>query len=197
LTNPHWRCDTRSGSTYIAILPKRASADLCPLTIRRALARRGYRTMRLFNTSTILLEEFFSHQLPEYVILSHTWGEDEATLRDMRAECAMKKKGYSKIFGCCRKALGDGSDYCWIETCCIDRTSSAELSEAINSMHQWYERLCICYVYLPDVVRVVDNDTFSTSVANYRDSRQARWFTRGWTLEELIAPAVVEFYDKD
>jgi hypothetical protein len=153
--------------------------------------------MRLINTSTLVVEEFHSHQLPEYVILSHTWEQEEVTLQDMRSGHAIKKKGYSKVLGCCQKALEDGFDYCWIDTCCIDKTSSAELSEAINSMYRWYEKSCICYVYLPDITRIPDNNTMSTGVLNYLNFDEAKWFTRGWTLQELLAPAVVEFYDGD
>jgi hypothetical protein len=144
--------------------------------------------MRLLNTSTLVVEEFFSNP-PEYVILSHTWEQEEVTLQDMISGCASGKKAYAKITGCCKQALNDGFGYCWIDTCCIDKTSSAELSEAINSMYKWYEGSCICYVYLSDV----DKDSEKGVLRSSFDL--SRWFTRGWTLQELIAPAVVVFYD--
>jgi hypothetical protein len=146
--------------------------------------------MRLLNTSTLEVEEFLQSRVPEYVILSHTWREEEVTLQDLLSGAAPSKKGYAKLMGCCKKAREDGFKYCWIDTCCIDKASSAELSEAINSMYQWYRDACICYAYLEDYyhtssLRLNDNQAFSG----------CRWFTRGWTLQELIAPLIVEFYD--
>jgi hypothetical protein len=95
-----------------------------------------------------------------------------------------------KIDGCCAQALKDCLDYVWIDTCCIDKSSSAELSEAINSMFAWYERAQVCYVYLADVqsneVDPEDED---------EDFRTSRWFTRGWTLQELLAPKFLMFYN--
>lgn len=150
--------------------------------------------MRLLNTSTLVVEEFFSEKVPEYVILSHTWEEEEVTLQDMRSGEAHEKKGYPKLQGCCQKALNDGFRFCWIDTCCIDKKSSSELSEAINSMYKWYAASAICYVYLPDVTESL-GALFPNEITRYRNFDSARWFKRGWTLQELIAPAVVEFYD--
>ncbi|KAF4867686.1 Vegetative incompatibility protein HET-E-1 [Colletotrichum siamense] len=102
-----------------------------------------------------------------------------------------RKKGYRKLLSCCALALEYGLKYVWIDTCCIDKSSSAELSEAINSMYSWYEASRICFAYMEDVPPgdgiTVDGSAFRTSV----------WFTRGWTLQELIAPNEVIFYDCD
>jgi len=147
--------------------------------------------MRLLNTSTLEVQEFLESRVPEYVILSHTWRDEEVTLQDLLSGKAPTKKGYAKLTGCCKKAKDDGFAYCWIDTCCIDKTSSAELSEAINSMYQWYKNAEICYVYLEDICQ--------NPVAEEADNLVAfafsKWFTRGWTLQELIAPPIVEFYD--
>jgi hypothetical protein len=152
--------------------------------------------MRLLNTSTLVVEEFIQRKVPEYAILSHTWEAEEVTLDDMRSGRAIELQGYAKVKSFCQMALMDGFDYCWIDTCCIDKTSSSELSEAINSMYRWYEGSCICYVYLPDVTE--SSDALPTGEnAECKGLAQARWFTRGWTLQELIEPAVVEFYNKD
>lgn len=104
-------------------------------------------------------------------------------------------KGWSKIKGCCSQAVLDGLKYAWVDSCCIDKTSSSELSEAINSMYQWYENSRICYVYLSDVSTVTgrDGDTHHSHNSEFQHSR---WFTRGWTLQELIAPQRVVFYDR-
>lgn len=103
--------------------------------------------MRLLHTNTLQLHEFSGSDVPPYVILSHTWGEEEISLQEMRSITMLgansgnnrtsEKQGYRKIVGCCRTAAADGFEYVWIDTCCIDKTSSAELSEAINSMYRW------------------------------------------------------------
>ena len=140
--------------------------------------------MRLINTTTMRLEEFLDSNAPEYVILSHTWGQNEISFQQFQVGLSNDKIG-----GCCAKAIRDGFQYIWIDTCCIDKTSSSELSEAINSMYRWYKAASICYAYLEDI----------PSLANYSDSafEACKWFKRGWTLQELIAPAVVEFYTRD
>lgn len=136
------------------------------------------------------LKEFIGPDIPPYAILSHTWGadHDEVTFRDLAKGTAKKKSGYRKLTFCSQQAANDGLEYFWVDTCCIDKASSAELSEAINSMFRWYHRADKCYVYLSDV-------SFSESAGNMASSvRKSRWFTRGWTLQELVAPAFVEFF---
>jgi hypothetical protein len=138
--------------------------------------------MRLLNSDSLELFEFFDENIPQYVILSHTWGRDEVTFQDIQnPEKAKRKRGFRKLEECCKKAQSDGFQWVWIDTCCIDKSSSAEMSEAINSMYQWYLRSQICYAYMEDV-------------HSEEDFSRSRWFTRGWTLQELIAPSIVEFY---
>ena len=92
-------------------------------------------------------------------------------------------------------ALNDGWDWIWIDTCCIDKRSSAELSEAINSMYLWYREAQVCYAYLSDVCINVDTgEPFYQHV--YKTFHESRWFRRGWTLQELLAPQSVVFYDR-
>ncbi|KAM0251619.1 hypothetical protein ACHAP5_001628 [Fusarium lateritium] len=150
--------------------------------------------MRLLNTKTLQLQNL-EEGSEKYAILSHTWGNDEVLYRDIQNPTRMEEvrkrngAGYRKIAQSCEKALSRGHDYIWIDTCCIDKSSSAELSEAINSMFRWYTNASACYAYLSDVflhevgVEVVDG------------LKKSRWFTRGWTLQELIAPNDVEFFD--
>ena len=123
-----------------------------------------------------------NREVPKYAILSHTWGAEEITIDDMRNGRRIDSGGYRKIQECCATAAKNNYQYLWVDTCCIDKTSSAELSEAINSMYRWYEEADVCYAYLSDVPSV-----------NFTGSR---WFTRGWTLQELIAPKEVIFFDK-
>ncbi|KAH8645406.1 heterokaryon incompatibility, partial [Xylariales sp. PMI_506] len=129
-------------------------------------------------------------EIPPYAILSHTWGaeEDEVTYADIINKI-QDKPGFEKLKFCAEQAGFDGLDHFWVDTCCIDRSSSAELSTSINSMFRWYQRAAKCYVYLSDVAY----DSHSTSQWKSQ-FRKSRWFTRGWTLQELMAPSAVEFF---
>ena len=145
--------------------------------------------MRLLNAKTKRLEEFFEKDIPPYAILSHTWGKDEVLFTDITK--GRYNNDSDKIEGCCKEALGSGFDYVWIDTCCIDKRSSAELSEAINSMFDWYGRAVACYAYLADV-----NDTIDLGVPESNLAfRESKWWTRGWTLQELLDPRHVIFYN--
>src|SRR5262245_47745262 len=109
--------------------------------------------MRLVNTSTFRLEQFIVNP-PAYAILSHTWEEEEVTFQDFThpgADVSRNRKGFAKIQRTCRQAKQDGLGYAWVDTCCIDKTSSAELTEAINSMFAWYSSSAVCYVILTDL----------------------------------------------
>jgi hypothetical protein len=140
------------------------------------------------------LTEFFESDIPEYAILSHRWGAEEATFEDLQDRTGTKKAGYKKIRFCGEQTRRDGLKYFWVDTCCIDKTSSAELSEAINSMFRWYRQSTKCYVYLSDVLRTAVN---TDNLAWESAFRNSNWFTRGWTLQELIAPKSVEFFSKE
>ena len=109
--------------------------------------------MRLINTRTLELEEFIGHHIPRYAILSHTWEEEEVTYEDYVSGNHKRKKGYDKLRMTCVLALEDGLQYAWADTCCIDKRSSAELTEAINSMFMWYQKSVVCYTYLSDLPR--------------------------------------------
>ncbi|PMD45791.1 HET-domain-containing protein [Hyaloscypha variabilis F] len=150
--------------------------------------------MRLLHTTKLVVEEFVESQSKSYryAILSHTWNEEEVTFQDMQGEVPTYKKGFSKLKSSCIQAKKDGYEYIWIDTCCIDKSSSAELSEAINSMYRWYKEAAICYAYLSDVPpREVEDPWYYKS-----GFRQSRWLTRGWTLQELIAPRQLIFFSK-
>ncbi|KAI4863589.1 HET-domain-containing protein [Hypoxylon rubiginosum] len=143
--------------------------------------------MRLIDINTLELKQFFDpSKMPPYAILSHTWnGDQEVTYQEWgcrNSSTVQRKDGYAKIMGACRRARADGLQYLWCDTNCIDKSSSAELTEAINSMFAWYRDSHICYAYLADVK---NTDTFANS----------RWLARGWTLQELLAPVIVVFFD--
>jgi hypothetical protein len=110
--------------------------------------------MWLINTETIRLEEFIGIPEHPYAILSHTWEDEEVFFKEMRdgaSDAVRNKKGYLKIKHTCEEAAREGLLYAWVDTCCIDKSSSAELSEAINSMHKWYQRAKTCYAFLFDL----------------------------------------------
>lgn len=167
--------------------------------------------MRLINTKSMELVEFFDKDVPEYAILSHTWEEEEITFEEYMCafsasgtssftmwtalheivgpavrERVLQRAGYHKIQKAAKRAKADGWKWIWIDTCCINKTSSAELSESINSMWRFYEESKICYALLSDVTE---------RGRGLKTLEKSRWFTRGWTLQELIAPAHVVFYN--
>jgi hypothetical protein len=206
--------------------------------------------MRLIDVRTIELQWFNDDQIPQYAILSHTWGADEVSYQELvwinrikafsasydtpassvaslstqddpssvmmtamefmlrsstsfatslngvKEEDLLKRQGYSKIVNAAREAKDLGYSYLWVDTCCIDKSSSAELQEAINSMFRWYSNAEVCIVYLEDVLppnaAPGEYRTASEVVRSAFDS--SRWTKRGWTLQELVAPAICRFY---
>jgi hypothetical protein len=139
-----------------------------------------------------------THNTLPYAILSHTWTGQEVTYQDLVSGAGKSKSGYKKIKFCGEQATRDGLQYFWVDTCCIDKSNSTELSTAINSMFRWYRNAKKCYVYLTDVsVSSHDGDVQPSQSTWEAAFRESRWFTRGWTLQELIAPAVVEFFSKE
>jgi hypothetical protein len=146
------------------------------------------------NNGEFSLTKDFSDKIPRYAILSHTWGADakEVTFKDLIDGKGKDKTGYDKIQFCGEQAARNGLQYFWVDTCCIDKSSSAELQEAITSMFTWYRNADKCYAYLTDVPSHTNNQNSSETLeAAFLESR---WFTRGWTLQELIAPRSVEFF---
>jgi Heterokaryon incompatibility protein (HET) len=147
--------------------------------------------MWLLNTSTIILTEFVEGEIPPYAILSHTWEKEEVSfqlIRDPDRTVAKSLKGYTKVIDSCAQAVRDNFQWIWIDTCCIDKSSSADLSEAINSMFRWYHDARVCFAYLADVPDDVDIDWPSSAF------HRSKWFNRGWTLQELLAPSLVFFF---
>jgi hypothetical protein len=151
--------------------------------------------MRLLNVRTFTLHTFYGDNIPPYAILSHTWLRDDeevtfASITSAPPTNAFQASwrnvpGAKKIVYLCDQAADDGLDYAWADTCCIDKTNSVELSEAINSMFKWYQRSRTCYAYLADVDKVDGGQI-----------EHSRWWDRAWTLQELVAPVLVHFYDK-
>jgi hypothetical protein len=198
--------------------------------------------MRLIDTRTNELIWFNDNEIPNYAILSHTWGADEVSHQEfvwiskaralsklipvsasqdahaslilaamevmirgnsamptgsVSEEDLMKRVGYSKIIHAAEQARSQGCDYLWVDSCCIDKSSSAELQEAINSMYRWYRDAEVCIVYLGDIVRPHrDSYTTASEIAGAA-FKACRWIRRGWTLQELIAPVICRFHFQD
>ena len=158
--------------------------------------------MRLLHTTELTFKEFFDGSIPHYCILSHCWGDDEVSYNDFLAGRNTNSKGYAKILAACdyafrvgdrdhpRSLLRSSYDWIWIDTCCIDKSSSAELTEAINSMYAWYDYADVCFAYLHDVTSSNDLEETLSSF------RKSDWHTRGWTLQELLVPRHVCFLDQ-
>ncbi|KAF9738960.1 het domain containing protein [Paraphaeosphaeria minitans] len=211
--------------------------------------------MRLIHVDTLEIKAFSQQHVPDYAILSHTWGPDEVTFQEMSLitrmnslsqaftsqrsddsqegdasivyesgaimvamemlvhggwgagtnvpntseEALMGREGYRKIIQSAKEAKNLGYQWVWIDTCCIDKTSSAELQESINSMYKWYKESSICLVYLNDVAPSFGTaiDTQTTFEASSNAFTNSRWITRGWTLQELVAPTSLRFYYRD
>ncbi|KAG4427935.1 hypothetical protein IFR05_016582, partial [Cadophora sp. M221] len=152
------------------------------------------RLLRYNNDGGFSLIEFFGN-IPQYAIFSHTWGAEEVTFEDLITGVGKTKASYAKVRFCGEQAMSDGLRYFWIDTCCIDKTSSAELTEAIYSMFRWFAEAAICYVYLSDLSINNHGENDHLSQTRWETAfRMSRWFTRGWTLQELIAPRYLEFY---
>ncbi|KAK4629244.1 Vegetative incompatibility protein HET-E-1 [Fulvia fulva] len=151
--------------------------------------------MWLLNAKTRELEQVMDDRLTinKYAILSHTWEDrQEVLFEEIGTPAAKSKAGHQKIEFTCKQAVRDNLDYVWVDTCCIDKRSSAELSEAINSMYRWYNNARKCYVYLADarLPNLSDDEKLG------RIFQDCRWVKRGWTLQELIAPKYMAFYDR-
>ncbi|KAH8900609.1 hypothetical protein GQ53DRAFT_863078 [Thozetella sp. PMI_491] len=166
-------------------------------------------------TGAICLTDDLYANIPRYAILSHRWGSDEVTFQDISDGTGRRKSGYRKILFCGKQAQRDGLSHFWVDSCCIDKKNAVELQEAINSMFCWYRDAVKCYVYLEDVSWPTTLHTPPLEKKRKRDDMETShiaqptappwqeafseslWFSRGWTLQELLAPALVQFFSKE
>ncbi|KZM28507.1 uncharacterized protein EKO05_0006017 [Ascochyta rabiei] len=153
---------------------------------------------RLPDSGDFRLVEYLGNNIPRYAILSHTWGPDgdDVTFKDVVKSRGKSKPGYSKLTFCSQQAAKDGLEFFWVDTCCIDKSNSTELSEAINSMFKWYQKADRCYALLSDVPFGSSTAEFTLETWEPR-FQSSRWFKRGWTLQELLAPECVDFFSQD
>ena len=152
------------------------------------------RLLECKNDDEFSLTKDFVDNVPTYAILSHIWGAEEVTFQELIDGSGKHKAGYKKIRFCGEQAKRDDLQYFWVDTCYIDKTNSTELAKSINSMFRWYRYAAKCYVYLSDVLQNAVNTNDAAWESAFRNSR---WFTRGWTLQELIAPTSVEFFTRE
>lgn len=147
--------------------------------------------MWLIDAHTLKLEEVWDENVKEYAILSHRWEDGEVSFQQMQNPAvASNMTGFAKIQKTCEHAINDGYNYVWVDTCCINKESSAELTEAINSMYRWYKASAVCYAFLSDVHANALNGIMEQKI------KSSVWFDRGWTLQELLAPQHVVFYNQ-
>ncbi|KAK4449603.1 HET-domain-containing protein [Podospora aff. communis PSN243] len=146
-----------------------------------------------------LTKNLVQQDVPEYAILSHTWGPDdeEVTFRDVVDGTGEHKSGWQKIRFCADQARRDGLKFFWVDTCCIDKSDLNELSRSINSMFRWYQNATQCYVFLSGISVASMEGAQRRDIVQGPAFRSHRWFTRGWTLQELVAPPSVEFFTED
>jgi ankyrin repeat domain-containing protein 50 len=145
--------------------------------------------MRLFHIRTRAFHQFYTN-IPPYVIASHRWrAGEETSYQDVQKQRNRHKEGYQKLQGFVEYIIKHMPDveWLWIDTCCINQRDAAELSEAVNSMFKWYQEALVCLAYLSDV----------SCTENEDELRRGEWFTRGWTLQELVAPPCVIFLTRD
>lgn len=152
------------------------------------------RLLHFDSLNRLVSTEFHGKTIPPYAILSHRWSDSEILFEHiLHNTYKEREEGYRKLAFCAKQAAQDNLQYLWIDTCCIDRWNKTERSKAINSMFQWYKNATRCYIFLPDVSVSTAPEPIQRSdwEASFRASA---WFTRGWTLQELIAPVSVEFF---
>jgi hypothetical protein len=159
------------------------------------------RLLEIQHDGTIRLTEDLmgAGNVPAYAILSHTWlPGQEITFDEFTRDLGYDKAGFDKIRFCAQQAQRDGLRHFWVDTCCINKADAAELQHAINSMFRWYQEATRCYVLLTDVLSAGPAVDRRPGIPAWEGGfRRSRWFTRGWTLQELLAPRVVSFYSRD
>ena len=166
--------------------------------------------MRLINVRTFEFHDFLDPKACAYAIVSHRWTDEEVTYIEFPQSASRNRTGFgwTKIKHACKIAIDHKLEWVWMDTCCIDKTSSAELTEAINSMFHWYKMAKVCFVFLSDVHRLEQNHDVETKASTFRarkrevglyedNFKKSDWFSRGWTLQELLAPREVLFYNRD
>ena len=156
------------------------------------------RLLKVGPRGELSLTEDFDRDIAPYAILSHTWGadKDEVTFHDIANGLGKSKHGYDEMEFCGGQARKDRLEYVWVDTCCINKANYAELAEAITSTFRWYSEAAKCYIFLSDVSSR-KRTLIGTNLSWEAALRTSKWFTRGWTLQELLTLGQVEFYSRE
>ncbi|KAF8549449.1 hypothetical protein OG21DRAFT_1447848 [Imleria badia] len=129
----------------------------------------------------------------KWIMFSHTWEGKEPTFKDVNLVDSLWKLDESplndKLRQFCTTASEDGYRWAWSDTCCIDKATSAILSQSLISMYSWYEEAAETLVYLADVMSSAELGDLALT--------KSRWMTRAWTLQELLASKVIRFYNRE
>ncbi|THV00724.1 HET-domain-containing protein [Dendrothele bispora CBS 962.96] len=155
---------------------------------RHLMASVDIRPRRFIDTHTLNLVELDDTTVLSYAILSHRWLHGEEVVNHEYLHPfgkTLSKSGYQKIQAVCRQARQDNLRYVWVDTCCIEQGNHNDVAANITSMYAYYQNAEVCYAYLVDVPQT------------RRFPEDSRWFGRGWTLQELLAPRTVIFFDKN
>ncbi|KAH8674064.1 heterokaryon incompatibility protein-domain-containing protein [Xylariales sp. PMI_506] len=217
LTNGSERCGSSGNQSKHYSVSKAVETRYSPdheIPDAQILGNQPKVTMWLIDTSTLKLAFHANAPAQQYIILSHTWEDGEVSFQEFQdLATARDKRGFAKIETLCHLARKRGYRWAWVDTCCIDKTSSAELTENINAMFRYYASSAFCFAFLADLPCLTpeqqaeeenwwsDPDRSAHGYANFAAPSTAeylpncRWFSRGWTLQELIAPRYLEFYD--
>lgn len=149
--------------------------------------------LRLIGARDLLPIRFSADKAPPYAFISHCWlhPDEEPTLRDLVDNVAYRKAGFTKLQRAADVALRRGLEYFWIDTCCVDGRIIHEVRQAIKTVALWLTKADICFVYLSDVKAVEQRSSLNS---NHESLRKSKWFTRSWTLVELLVPQRVEFF---
>lgn len=144
----------------------------------------------LIQTKNLIKEDFITEVIRtyfRYAMLSHKWNIDEPLFNELPNGVFAPglPPRFSKLRSFCEVAKCLGLGWAWCDTCCINKESSAELDEAITSMFRWYRDSALTIVYFFDISGFSRDDLI-----------KSKWFKRGWTLQELLAPRVMRFYDR-
>ncbi|KAK7443540.1 hypothetical protein VKT23_015713 [Stygiomarasmius scandens] len=167
----------------------RIRATQSPVSCDHLMASTNVRPRCLIDVYTTKLIEFTKNDtIPPYAVLSHRWKLGEEVMYEellYPRDETKAKLGYRKIMAACQKARDGGVHYIWVDTCCIKQGDDADIKANITSMYAYYQNAAVCYAYLADLPQA------------RKSLDSSEWFTRGWTLQELLAPPTVIFFDKN
>ncbi|KIO10640.1 hypothetical protein M404DRAFT_128934, partial [Pisolithus tinctorius Marx 270] len=146
-------------------------------------------TTEVDNERTLRVVAFFFG----YVMFSHVWQGNEPSFQDIND---VESKSVwnlpdtplnEKLRNFCKEVRRLGHNWAWSDTCCIDKSTSSTLNQSLTSMYKWYANSVATLVFLAGVAHPSKSGDLARSI----------WMTRAWTLQELLSPNVIFFYDSE